>query len=194
MGNMDSQTEALWRERFKTFNRFMVLMWRLGLGNWVNSMPMVGGRIMVLVHRGRKTGARRYTPVNYATIDGDIYCTAGFGAVADWYKNILADPDVEVWLPDGWYAGSAAVITEDTRRLPYLREVLLNSGFAAPLFGVNPKSMSDEELDEATRDYLLIRVERRHPLTGQNGPGSLNWVWPLATVFLLMAMLRRKRD
>ena len=121
MGNMDSQTEALWRERFKTFNRFMVLMWRLGLGNWVNSMPMVGGRIMVLVHRGRKTGARRYTPVNYATIDGDIYCTAGFGAVADWYKNILADPDVEVWLPDGWYAGSAAVITEDEHRLSYLR-------------------------------------------------------------------------
>ena len=192
MATMDAETEAAWRYRFKKFNRFMLLMWRLGFGKWINSMPRWSGCIMVLVHRGRKTGARRYTPVNFADLNGELYCTAGFGQTADWYKNILSDPDVEVWLPDGWWAGSAEVVSEDPLRIQYLREVLINSGFAAPMFGVNPQKMNDEELDKATSNYKLIRVRRVKPLTGPGGPGDLSWVWPTITFFLLVILLRRR--
>ena len=87
---------------------------------------------MVITHTGRKSGLRRRTPVNYAIINGDIYCAAGFGAVADWYRNLLADPHVEVWLPDGWWAGSQRCDDLPAeQRLPVLRQVLINSGFAA---------------------------------------------------------------
>ena len=65
----------------------------------------LSGQIMVLTHTGRKSGLRRRTPVNYALVDGEVYCTAGFGQISDWYRNILANPQVEVWLPDGWWAG-----------------------------------------------------------------------------------------
>ena len=76
-------TESL-RQAFKVLNRRLMLpLWRLGLGRWLNAWPAVGGRIMVLVHRGRKSGLQRYTPVNYAQVDGEVYCTAGFGAGSD---------------------------------------------------------------------------------------------------------------
>jgi deazaflavin-dependent oxidoreductase (nitroreductase family) len=183
------------RRGFKTFNRFMLLMWRLGLGNWLNAWPKVGGRIMVITHTGRKSGTRRQTPVNYAIVDGDIYCTAGFGPGSDWYRNLLANPNVEVWLPEGWWSGTAEDVSDQKERLYLLRQALIASGFAARLAGINPLTITDGELDAATTDYRLVRIRRLAARTGRQGPGDLAWVWPLATMVLLpLVLLRRSRN
>ncbi|HEC23469.1 MAG TPA: nitroreductase family deazaflavin-dependent oxidoreductase [Chloroflexi bacterium] len=191
---MNEESAEKLRRLFRSFNRFMLLMWRLGLGRWINLWPEVGGRIMVITHTGRRTGLKRYTPVNYTILDGDVYCTVGFGAISDWYRNIRANPNVEVWLPDGWWAGVAEEIPpEEETFLPALRQVLIASGFAAPLFGVRPGSMTDDELRALTADYRLIRIRRTEARTGPGGPGDLAWVWPLATFLLLPLALRRCR-
>ena len=52
-----------------------------------------------------QSGKQYLTPVNYALVDGEVYCTAGFGPRTDWYRNILADPNVRLWLPQGWRCG-----------------------------------------------------------------------------------------
>jgi deazaflavin-dependent oxidoreductase (nitroreductase family) len=170
---------------FKYLNRFMLLVWRLGLGSWLNAWPQVGGRIMVITHLGRKSGQWRHTPVNYVLIGDDVYCAAGFGRVSDWYRNILAHPNVEIWLPDGWWAAVAEDISADKDRLAWLRKVLIASGFATYLAGINPHAMSDDALAEVTADYRLIRIRRLEARTGANGPGDLAWIWPLATLILL---------
>jgi deazaflavin-dependent oxidoreductase (nitroreductase family) len=190
MTTIDPQTAAKLQQGFKYFNKFMLLMWRLGLGKWINFWPEVGGQIMVLTHTGRKTGLKRQTPVNYALVEGELYCTAGFGQLADWYRNIMAEPKVEVWLPDGWWAGLAEEVTDPEQRLPLLRQVLIGSGFAAYLAGINPRSMTDEALDAATTDYRLLRIRRAEARTGPDGPGDLAWVWPLATLVLLWLLVR----
>jgi deazaflavin-dependent oxidoreductase (nitroreductase family) len=190
MTTIDPQTAAKLRQSFKYFNKFMLLMWRLGLGKWVNFWPEVGGQIMVLTHTGRKTGLKRQTPVNYALVEGELYCTAGFGQLADWYRNIMAEPKVEIWLPDGWWAGLAEEVTDPEQRLPLLRQVLIGSGFAAYLAGINPRSMTAEALDAATTDYRLLRIRRAEARTGPDGPGDLAWVWPLATLVLLWLLVR----
>jgi deazaflavin-dependent oxidoreductase (nitroreductase family) len=182
------------RQAFKVLNRFMMLLWRLGLGGLVNAWPSVGGRIMVLTHTGRKTGLRRRTPVNYAIIGGDVYCTAGFGSVSDWYRNIKADPTVEVWLPDGWWAGTAEEVSGgEEDHLAHMRQVLIGSGFAALAAGINPHTMTDAELERATNDYHLIRIRRQVARTGLDGPGELAWIWPLATTVLCLRALRPRR-
>ena len=91
------------RQVFKYLNRFMVFMFRLGLGRWLQFWPRVTGQILVLTHTGRKTGLTRRTPLNFAFVDGDLYVLAGFGSVSDWYRNVKARPQVEVWLPGGWW-------------------------------------------------------------------------------------------
>lgn len=191
--SVPTNEEAL-RQAFKVLNRrLMVPLWRLGLGQWLNAWPTMSGRIMVLVHTGRKSGLRRFTPVNYAQVDGEVYCTAGFGAGSDWYKNIIANPAVEVWLPDGWWAGVAEDITGAPTALPLLRSVLIASGAVAPLAGVDPRKLSDAELAQVTAPYRLLHIKRTEARTGPGGPGELAWVWPLTTLLLLPLLLRRKR-
>jgi deazaflavin-dependent oxidoreductase (nitroreductase family) len=191
---IDPQFEERLRRGLRHFNRFMLFMWRLGLGSWINVWPEVGGRIMVITHIGRKTGLRRHTPVNYALVDDQIYCTAGFGSISDWYRNIMANPQVEVWLPDGWWAGVAEDVSDSEERISLMREVLVASGFAAYLAGINPRTITDEELETVTANYRLIRIRRTEARTGRGGPGDLSWVWPLATMILLpLALLRRRR-
>lgn len=136
----------------------MLLLWRSGLGRWVNAWPAVGGRIMVIGQTGRNSGLRRWTPVNYAMVNGDVYCTAGFGAHSDWYRNLLANPQVELWLPGGRRHGWAEDISGCEQHVHLLRQVLIASGFAAYLAGINPRSISDEGLRKATADYRLVRI------------------------------------
>ncbi len=189
---VDPRLEEQLRQGFKYFNRFMLLMWRLGMGPLLNMGPVMAGRYMVITHTGRKSGLKHRTPVNYTEVDGEIYCTAGFGSVSDWYRNILANPQVEVWLPDGWYAGIAEEVTHPEARLPLLREVLIASGFAALAAGVDPHKMTDEELDAVTKEYRLIHVRRVAARTGTDGPGDLVWVWPLlVTILLPLALLKK---
>jgi deazaflavin-dependent oxidoreductase (nitroreductase family) len=180
------------RRGFKRFNPFVVWLWRLGLGSWVNAWPQVGGRIRVLTHTGRKTGTRRRTPVNYTLSNGDVYCVAGFGPVTDWYRNVRAQPRVEVWLPEGWWAGEAEEVADPGARLTLLRQVLIASGFAAYAAGLDPVGMADDELAAATQSYRLLRIRRNEARTGPGGPGDLAWVWPAATMGLIGAWLLRR--
>lgn len=189
---LTAQEERL-RQAFKIMNRFMLTMWRLGLGGMMNAWPETGGRIMVLTHTGRKSGLRRRTPVNYAEVAGQVYCTSGFGAGSDWYKNMIAQPQVEVWLPQGWWQAVAEEVPqEDEHWLYLLRQVLIGSGFAARVAGINPHTISDDELAEVAKDYRLFRIRRKEACTGPEGPGDLAWVWPLATFVLLPLALRRR--
>jgi deazaflavin-dependent oxidoreductase (nitroreductase family) len=190
---VDPRLEEQLRQGFKYLNRFMLFMWRLGLGPVLNMGPAMAGRYMVITHTGRKSGMKRRTPVNYAMVDDEVYCTAGFGSVSDWYRNIIANPQVEVWLPDGWYAGIAEEVTHPEARLPLLRDVLIGSGFAALAAGVDPAKMTDEELDAATKEYRLIHIRRVAARTGKDGPGDLAWVWPVVTTVLLALLLIRPK-
>ncbi|MBI1297763.1 nitroreductase family deazaflavin-dependent oxidoreductase [bacterium] len=193
MPSTTPEIEQSLRQVFKYFNKFMLLMWRLGLGSWVNGWPSVGGRIMVLVHTGRKSGRHRQTPVNYAIVDGELYCTSGFGGISDWYRNIRATPNVEVWLPEGWWQGVAEEIENSEQRLPLLRQLLMSSGAVAQGLGVDPIKTNDADLDAITCDYKVIHIRRTAARTGPDGPGDLAWIWPLATFVLLLLAMRRKK-
>ena len=178
MTTVDPHVEENLRQGFKHFNLFMMLLWRLGLGRWVNAWPEVGGRIMVITHTGRKTGIKHQTPVNYTLADGEIYCTAGFGSKSDWYQNIMANPQVELWLPDSRWIAEASDITDSEIAVKKLRGVLFASGFAGPLFGANPRTMTEQEIAALLGPYRLLCFRRISPATGPNGPFELAWVWP----------------
>ena len=185
-------SEQRLRSSFKIFNRFMILMWRLGLGSWMIGTKY-GGYLMVIKTTGRRTGLSRLTPLNYAEIDGNIYCTAGFGKTADWYSNIQANPEVEVWLPDSRWAGIAEDVTQVENSADLLRQVIVASGFAGPMFGLNPSKLSDEDFAKLLKDYRLICIRRSEAVTGRGGPGDLAWIWPVSTFLLFWWLLRRRR-
>jgi deazaflavin-dependent oxidoreductase (nitroreductase family) len=144
------------RRIFHRMNHLMVFMWKIGLGGMLNAWPAVGGRIMVIKHRGRRSGKVYLTPVNYAIVNDEIYCTAGFGEKTDWYRNVLANPTVELWLPQGRRRAQGSDASASPERVQLLRQVLIASGFAGPLFGVDPRKLADNQLAEIARDYRLV--------------------------------------
>lgn len=188
-----SETRKILRQGFRYLNMFMLLMFRLGLGWMINIWPPVIGRIMVIRHIGRKSGQARYTPVNYAMVDGEIYCTSGFGSGSDWYRNLVKQPDAEIWLPDGWYAVRAEDANADPRRLALMRAVLMGAGFASFAAGIDPYTISDEKLAGVTESYRLVHLQRVAARTGTGGPGEWAWVWPLLTFALLMGRRGKRR-
>ena len=46
------------RKVFHSMNRFMVFLWKIGLGKALNIWPAGFGRIMVIKHRDRKSGRK----------------------------------------------------------------------------------------------------------------------------------------
>jgi deazaflavin-dependent oxidoreductase (nitroreductase family) len=179
------------RQGFKVMNRFMVLMWRLGLGYWMR-WSWLSGQIMVITHVGRVSGKRRRTPVNFALYHDDVYCTAGFGQVSDWYRNIQHHPEVELWLPGEWWKAIAQDVSESEDAPERLRDVLIASGFAARVFGLDPEKLSREDYLELLKTYRLVHFQRTTACTGAGGPGDLTWIWPLALVLLFLGRRNRK--
>ena len=105
----------------------------------------------------------------------------------------MANPRVEVWLPDARWAGVAEDVTDHADRIRLFRAALIGSGFAAWLFGLFPKTMSDAELESLLASYRLIHVRRTEALTGPGGPGDLTWGWPLIAAAALLGWLRGRR-
>ena len=96
------------RQGFKSFNKFMLLMWRLGIGDWYRPMGRkAGGRLWSSPIKGEKVGPPPRTPVNFALVDGEVYCIAGFQKGAACTKTSSRHTKVEIWLPDSWWTGTA---------------------------------------------------------------------------------------
>ncbi|NDU71868.1 nitroreductase family deazaflavin-dependent oxidoreductase [Actinomadura sp. DSM 109109] len=69
--------------------RLPIRLYRVGLG------PLLGRRVMLLTHTGRKSGLPRQVVIEVVQHDEDGYVAAsGFGPRADWYRNVMANPDV----------------------------------------------------------------------------------------------------
>lgn len=81
--------------------KFFEILYALGCG------PVVGRFILLLTTRGRKTGLRRVTALQYEEIEGAIVVGSSRGTMADWYRNIQADPHVSVRVRSNEFRGLA---------------------------------------------------------------------------------------
>jgi len=179
---------SILRRFFWFLNKFfMVPMFRLGFGPFFGN-PL-SGYIMVLKTSGRKTGKVRYSPVNYAIVEGKVYCVSGFRRHSDWYANLRSNPAVEAILPGGAVAGLTSEMTDPARRTPILRKVLQNAGFAGFLEGYNPFRISDEELLRRTADLPLVCVQPTGLGNGASDPAGWMWVWTLVFIAVLLGLI-----
>jgi deazaflavin-dependent oxidoreductase (nitroreductase family) len=94
----------------KIFWRFLRwpprILYSLGLG------PLYGRFVLLLTTTGRKTGLPRTNPLQYEEVNGSIYGGAARGVQADWFRNILANPVVEVRVKSRRFRALAEPITD----------------------------------------------------------------------------------
>ncbi|MHA2407074.1 MAG: nitroreductase family deazaflavin-dependent oxidoreductase [Candidatus Ranarchaeia archaeon] len=104
-----SLPKPIWR-----LMRIPRLWYKLGLGHFA-------GRIfLLLTTKGRKTGKWHTVPLQY-TKDGQVYYVGSArGTQADWFKNIVVNPSVEVHVKRHRFKGEVRIITEQKQIVEYL--------------------------------------------------------------------------
>jgi deazaflavin-dependent oxidoreductase (nitroreductase family) len=176
------------RRFFWFLNKFlMVPLFRFGFGPFIGN-PLTG-YIMVIKTIGRKTGKIRHTPVNYAILDGRIYCVSGFRQGSDWYHNLRAQPAVELILPAGVVMGAATEITDPAPRIIIIRKIFQNAGFAGFMEGYNPYRISDQDLLEKTTGMPLICIQPTGLGSGVADPGGWAWLWMPIHIILFVLII-----
>lgn len=89
--------------------RSPIWLYRHGLG-W-----LLGPRVLMLEHVGRKTGEPRYVRLEVVQCEGvdTFVLVSGFGERAQWYRNLVAHPDCFVTLGrDGRRAARATPLSQ----------------------------------------------------------------------------------
>ena len=150
-------------------------------GAWVGS-PLIG-YFLTLTTTGRRSGLLRETPLNYAILDGHVYVLSGFGAHADWYLNLTADPQVTLGLPGRTLQGAAAPVLDPVEAERAAMAVARNCGFALVFEGTNPLTVTDEHLREQLAGRPVVRISTSEAIRpGRHDPGSHSWLLPHVVV------------
>jgi deazaflavin-dependent oxidoreductase (nitroreductase family) len=112
--------------------------------------PFEGAPMILLTHKGAKTGKERTNPLVYTT-DGDRYVIiaskAGAPTSPDWYHNIVANPEVTVEVGNEKFEARAEVVTGEERRRLYDAQAALMPGFR-------------EYQDKTTREIPVVVLHR----------------------------------
>jgi deazaflavin-dependent oxidoreductase (nitroreductase family) len=92
-----------------------------------------GSPLLLLHHRGAKTGAERVNPLAYQQV-GDSYAifasAAGSKRDPDWFRNLVANPDATIEVGTGTVTVRARVAGPATRDPIWARQKQLQPGFA----------------------------------------------------------------
>jgi deazaflavin-dependent oxidoreductase (nitroreductase family) len=85
------------------------------LGSLIGRGKGPARRVLVLTTTGRKSGQPRQTPLQFEELDGWYYVGSARGCQADWYRNLQADPHVQVQVGQKRFAALAEAVTETAR-------------------------------------------------------------------------------
>ena len=94
----------------RTLARAPIGLYRAGYGF------LLGHRVLMLEHTGRRTGLPRYVVLEVVRrpAEATFVVAAGTGPKADWYRNVEREPRVRVWVGRRNAAGAVARPIEQT--------------------------------------------------------------------------------
>ena len=135
--------------------RAPVLLYRLGLGG------LIGRSTLLLTTTGRRTGRPRATPVNYWEADGVLFVIAGSGTHADWYRNLVTQPEVEVQVGRRRLSAIASPLTDSREKAHALWLLGQRSpGTAERYFGI-PRGAAEEDLVDLGQQRAIVAIRSR---------------------------------
>ena len=162
--NLNCEDEKLKNKtlkKFKNLNKYVVLpLYRLRL------LPLLGfGRIfLILTTKGRITGKKRRTPLEYRRIEGIITIFSSRGEEAGWMKNIRAHPD-SLLVRHGFhrFQPQVEVVSHEEQKLEIMKWYVMNHRKAAKmLFGWNPKTDDPETINFSNLLNMIIIIRLHH--------------------------------
>ena len=160
LNHKDVMIKSKTLKKFKILNKYVVIpLYRLRI------LPLFGfGRIfLIITTKGRKSGKKRRTPLEYHRIDGVITVFSSRGEESGWMKNIRADPDaLKVRYGFHHFQPQLEIVGNIDEKLRIMKWYLVNHGRSSKkLFGWNPKT-DDPETTDYTNLLEMLTIVRLH--------------------------------
>ncbi len=147
-------------QKMKNIQKIHRVLYAIGLGS------LVGKIILLLTTTGRRSGKKRVTPLQYEEINGTYYLGAARGMQADWVRNILVDPCVEVRVKNHRFIANAEVIIDPARIADFIEVRLQRHPFMLGLIMQKahglPKHPNRQQLENLAANEALVII---HPHT-----------------------------
>ena len=174
------------RKAFTVLNRWVAApLIRTG-GGPLLATPAAGS-ILLLRTTGRRSGLVREAPLGYTVLDGRVVVVAGYGRDAHWFRNALADPEVEVLLPGARFAGRAGEITEPAELRAAFRTLVESMGVVGQLSLGDIRGKTDAEVDTLAQGLPVLAITPTAILPGPFDPGGIGTRINSASSVLLVA-------
>lgn len=182
------------RTAFRYANRYaMVPFHRAGLAAWLGN-PLTGWQLLLRT-TGRRSGLRRPTPLGYLVAEGAAWVLAGYGPSTLWYRNLVANPEVEILLPARPpFAARATDTLDPAVRVRIIPRLVRSMALPGTAIGDLPWRASDERILELTAWVPLVRLAPADGsvlAAGPDDPGGLGWTWRTLAVTVATAVAWR---
>lgn len=171
------------------FFKFPIIFFRLGL------RTIVGNWFILMTHTGRKSGQPRHTALEYRLgINGHLYTISGYGAKSQWYKNIMANPVVNIQWLGGVEAYEAYRVTDEEEFRMGIRLYKSEMSETLDIFLNRMGIPDDMESIVANRDHIyMIGFKQTDATPPPTVEEDLKWVWYVAAGVLGLLLLRRRK-
>ena len=139
----------------RVFVRAPVLLYRLGLGR------LVAKHTLLLVTTGRRSGRPRVVPLDYQREGDTLYLIAEGGGRSPWFRNLTANPEVEVRVGSRRMKGVATPLTDAKEKAHVLRLFVQRSERLAERYYGIPRGASDQDLVALAPQRAVVAVRPR---------------------------------
>ncbi|MCA9864469.1 MAG: nitroreductase family deazaflavin-dependent oxidoreductase [Thermomicrobiales bacterium] len=156
----------------KWFFRLPVPLYRGPVGKMMSKRC-----VMMLTTIGRTSGLPRTSGVSFMPVGDSYIVFAGWGIQSDWYKNLLANPDVTVQIGGKRFKATARLVDDPARRKDLMLQMRNRSGECGPPDPVRSFLKSaglfdyEGELEMAVEQADQLPVVEITPISGAPSPG-----------------------
>ena len=132
--------------------------------------------VMMLTTIGRKSGQPRTNGVSFMPVGDGYIIFAGWGVQSDWYKNLLANPEVTIQVGNKRMKATAKPVEDPARRKDLMLQMRKRSGQCGPPEPVRSVLKAtgmfdyEGELDMAVDHARQLPVVEITPISGASRP------------------------
>jgi deazaflavin-dependent oxidoreductase (nitroreductase family) len=88
--------------------------------------------VLLLTHVGRRTGRPHTTAISFMPVGNGFVVFSGWGRSSNWYRNVLANPEVGVRVGGRQLRATARLVPEPERRRQLMLRMQARSGGCGP--------------------------------------------------------------
>ncbi len=118
--------------------------------------------VMVLTATGRKSGQPRTNAVSYMSINGNYVSFSGWGVSSNWYRNVVANPDVTLKVGRKTIHATANPVTDRDRRIDLMLRMREQSKHCGPPTFIRPLLRMTHAFDYDNE--IQMAVDHAHEL------------------------------